>query len=378
MNLEAQFPAIDDLRRHARGRVPHFVWAYLDSGTGAETAVARNRAALDAVTLTPRVLRAVTEPDTGVTLFGHRHPLPFGFAPIGMAGLVWPGAETALAGAAAAAGIPFALSTVAAATPEAVGPAAGAMGWFQLYPPGDAALRDDLLARARRAGFHTLVLTVDVPLPSRRERLLRAGLTNPMRITPRAALDAARRPAWAWATLRAGIPRLRTLEPYAGTQRGSATGHVGYRLRVAPDMAYLAALRAAWEGPLVVKGVLHPDDARAARDAGADAIWVSNHGGRQFDGAPASLTVLPSIRAALGPGVPVLWDGGVESALDILRAVALGADMAMLGRAGLWAVAALGPAGPAWLIELLRRGLTADMAQLGAARLTALPDRRTA
>ncbi len=369
MDLDARFPALTDLRRRARSRVPGFVSEYLDSGTGTDAAVARNRAALDAVTLTPRVLTGTADPDPSAALFGRIHPLPFGFAPVGMAGLVWPGAELALARAAAAAGLPFCLSTVAAATPEEAGPAAGGQGWFQLYPPGDAAIRADLLARARAAGFAVLLLTVDVPAPSRRERLTRARLTNPMRLTPRTLLDAARRPAWAWATLRAGIPRLRTLEPYAGRAGGSATGHIGYRLRVAPDRAMLAALRAAWEGPLVVKGVLHPDDAVLARAAGADAIWVSNHGGRQFDGAPASLTALPAIRAALDPGCPVIWDGGVESALDMLRGLALGADFVMLGRAGLWAVAALGPAGAGHAIALLRAGLRADMAQLGASRL---------
>lgn len=374
MQLDQTHPAIADLARTGRRRIPHFAWEYLDSAVGEEQARTRAEAALDSVRLMPHALRAVTEPDLSARLLGRAHPLPFGFAPVGMSGLVWPGAEEILARLAAREGIPYTLSTVAAATPEQVGPRAGAQGWFQLYPPGDPDIRDDLCRRARTAGFHTLVLTVDVPVASRRERLRRARLSNPMRLTPRTVLDAARRPRWALGQLARGIPRLATLEPYAETaQARGSTEHVGYLLRCAPDLAYLRALRQAWEGPLVVKGVLNANDARAAVEAGADAIWVSNHGGRQFDGGPAPIHELPAIRAALGPEVPVICDSGIRSGLDILRALALGADFAMVGRAVHYGLAAFGPEGAAHAVHVLRAQMTADMCQLGCERIADLP-----
>jgi len=188
-------------------------------------------------------------------------------------------------------------------------------------------------------------------------------------------LDAARRPRWALGQLARGIPSLETLAPYAATStaRGS-TEHVGYLLRCAPDLAYVRALREVWEGDLVVKGILDGEDASAAVEAGADAIWVSNHGGRQFDGGPTPIHQLPKIRAALGPDVPLIYDSGLRSGLDILRALAAGADFAMIGRAVHYGLAAFGATGAAHAVHILREQLKADMGQLGCARLADLPD----
>lgn len=375
MTPEDRYPAIADLAEGARRRLPHFVWEYLDSATGGEQGRSRAEQALDAVTLTPRVLRGAAPVDLGRRIMGRDWARPFGIAPVGMSGLIWPGAEVALARSAARAGLPMTLSTVAAAAPETVGPHLEGRGWFQLYPPGDAAIRADLLARVAAAGFDTLVLTVDVPMASRRERQRRARLSHPMRLTPQILWQAARRPAWALATLRHGRPGFPTLEPYVQRVESlPGTAHVGYLLRTAPDMAYLHRLREEWQGRLVVKGVLDPQDARAALDAGADAIWVSAHGGRQFEGAPAPARQLPLIRAALGPGAKILCDTGVRSGLDILRMLALGADMVMLGRAFHYALGALGPGGADHCIHLLSESLRADLAQLGCATLDDLPD----
>ena len=376
MDLDQSHPALSDLAARARRRLPHFVWEYLDSGTGNDGARDRSVAALDAVTLVPRVLEPPAETDLSVTLMGRTHPLPFGIAPVGMSGLIWPGAEAMLARVAAGLGIPYTLSTVAAATPEAVGPEAGDQGWFQLYPPGDAEIRRDLLRRARESGFHTLVLTADVPIASRRERQRRARLTNPMRMSLPVIAQAAMAPAWALATLRAGIPRLVTLETYANvaTHR-PGTAHIGYLLRTPPDWAYLDALREEWDGKLVVKGVLNAGDARRIMEAGADAVWVSAHGGRQFEAAPAPLDALAAIRAALGPEAPLIYDGGIRSGTDVLRAVAKGADFVMLGRAWHHGLAAFGEAGVAHVAHILSDGLTADMGQLGIGTLAEVRDR---
>tara|TARA_R110002094_G_scaffold3033_4_gene11178 strand:+ start:915 stop:2237 length:1323 start_codon:yes stop_codon:yes gene_type:complete len=374
MDLHATYPALSDLRARARRRIPKFVWEYLDSGTGSEATKARNRTALDGIGMMPSVLDGEFTPDLSTTLFGHPMPLPFGIAPIGMSGLIWPGAEPLLAQAGAAHGIPYTLSTVATQSPEDIAPHLGPQAWFQMYPPRDPDIRTDMLTRARTAGFSTLILTVDVPYASRRERQVRSGLTNPPKLTPRLLTQIATRPAWALATAKRGMPHMRGLDKYANaaTRGLSPTAHVGYLLRTAPDWDYVSWLRDAWDGPFVVKGILRAPDAVRLDQMGVDALWVSNHAGRQFDGAPASIEALPAIRAATA--LPLIFDSGIESGLDILRALALGADFVMLGRAFHFALGALGAKGVDHLIDILARDMAANMGQLGARDLKSLPD----
>jgi L-lactate dehydrogenase (cytochrome) len=372
MNAHAKYPAISDLKSRARSRIPHFVWEYLDSATGVEATQRRNRTALDQVLLNPSILHGEFAPDLSTKLLGRDHPLPIGIAPLGMSGLIWPGAEQMLARMAAREAIPYTLSTVASQLPEDVGPHAGDQGWFQLYPPRDPVIRDDILNRAKGAGFHTLVLTVDVPVASRRERQTRGGLTQPPKLTPRLALQAARCPAWLLGIRQTGMPRLRLMESYSQV-KGSlpSNQHIGYLLRTSPDWDYFKALRDTWDGPLVVKGVGRADDAARLTDEGADAIWVSTHAGRQFDGGPASIETLPAIRAATP--LPVIFDSGIEGGLDVLRALALGADFVMLGRAFHYGLAAMGEPGAAHVLDILRQDMISNMGQLGARCLKDLP-----
>lgn len=376
MDLHARHPALADLKRRARARIPHFVWEYLDSATGAETITARNRAALDAVLFRPAALRGEIKPDLSVNLMGRDYPAPIGIAPLGMSGLIWPEAERLLARHAGSAGIPYTLSTVATRTPEEVADDIGDQGWFQMYPPRDPAMRDDMLARARDSGFHTLVLTVDVPAASRRERQTRGGLVQPPRLTPRLLAQVARCPAWAMGIQATGMPRMRMMDSYADqTKTGPlpSTAHVGYLLRAAPDWDYVRALRTAWQGKLVLKGVMEPEVAAQADAEGVDAIWVSNHAGRQFDGGLASLDALRDVRGATG--LPIIYDSGVEGGLDVMRALALGARFVMMGRPWHYALGALGAAGPAHWHDVLVKDMTSNMAQIGATTLADLPGR---
>ncbi|WP_319826610.1 alpha-hydroxy acid oxidase [Thalassovita sp.] len=374
MDLFQKYPAVSDLKARARRRIPWFVFEYLDSATGTEATQRRNRQMLDEIAMMPSILHGEIKPDLSVTLFDHRHPLPFGVSPVGMSGLFWPNAERLLASEATRHGLPYGLSTVASRTPEDVADCLDGNGWFQVYPPRDAGIRADMLKRARDAGFHVLVLTVDVPVASRRERQTRSGLTSPPRLTPRLLTQVARCPAWALGTARLGMPRMRLIDSYADNVTGlSSTEHVGYLLRTSPDWDYLKALRDGWDGPLVVKGVLDARDVPTLEAAGVDGIWVSNHAGRQFDGAPASIEVLPAIRAATK--LPVIFDSGIEGGLDILRAMALGADFVMMGRAWHFALGALGAKGPAHLVDLLRKDLESNMGQLGARGFTDLAAR---
>ena len=374
MDLHTKFPGLTDLRTRAQRRIPPFVWEYLDSGTGFEATKARNRTALDRIGMVPSVLHGEFTPDLGVDFMGQKFPLPFGIAPVGMSGLMWPGAEAHLARAAAHANVPYSLSTVATQSPEDIAPDLGRHGWFQMYPPRDPEIRRDMLARAKAAGFGTLILTVDVPVASRRERQVRSGLTNPPRLTPRLAVQVATRPAWALGMAQRGMPHMRMLDNYANaaTKGLSPTAHVGYLLRTAPDWDYVDRLRDEWDGTFIVKGILRAEDATRLETQGVDAVWVSNHAGRQFDGAPASIEVLPAIRAATS--LPIVFDSGVETGLDILRALALGANFVMLGRAFHYALGALGARGPDHLIDILRSDLVANMGQLGAHDLRTLPD----
>ncbi len=373
MDRSTRFPAIADLAARARQRIPKFVWEYLDSGTGVEATKARNRSALDRIGLMPSILHGEFEPDLAVSLLGQTFPLPFGIAPVGMSGLIWPNAERLLAKAAAKAGIPYTLSTVATAAPEDLAGSIGDHGWFQMYPPRDEAIRTDMLDRARAAGFSTLVLTVDVPVASRRERQTRSGLTNPPRLRPRLLAQIATCPAWAMGMAQNGMPRMRMLDKYSTGMTGNlpSNAHVGYLLRTSPDWDYVSWLRDAWAGPFVVKGVSRPDDAARLSELGVDAIWVSNHAGRQFDGAPGTAAALPGIRDATE--LPIIFDSGIEGGLDIIRALALGADFVMMGRAWHFALGALGAEGPAHLVDILTKDLQANMGQLGSRTLRDLP-----
>lgn len=365
-----RYPSISDLQRKAKKRIPHVAWEYLDLGTGDEKAIDRNLERMAAALLVPRFMKGELNPDLSTTLFGQTYHAPFGAAPVGLSGLMWPKAETILAGTAARYRIPYCLSTVATQTPETVGAVAGDMGWFQLYPPRDRAIRTDLLNRVKASGFRALVVTADVPLPSRRERALRAGLRMPPRITPGFVWDALIHPSWTFHTMRAGLPRLRSMEKYApATDLGSVAAFVGRSIGGTLSWDYLKEVRDEWPGPLILKGIVHPEDAEKAVAVGVDGIQVSNHGARQFDAAPAAIDSLPVVARAVKGKTAILFDSGVRSGLDIIRALSLGAEFVFLGRAFIYGVSALGRYGGDHVVEILMAEMRADMSQLGYATI---------
>ena len=366
MDLDLSHPSIDDLRKRAQRRIPKFAFEYLDSATGRELGLKVNRAALDAIGFMPSVLCGRTKAELQTTLMGQPYDLPFGVAPVGMSGLMWAGAERMLAKAAVAHNIPFALSSVAVASPEDVAPYIGNNGWFQHYPVNSAELRQKMLPRIKAAGFHTLIITVDVPEESRRERQRRANLTVPPKADLRTLKEMASRPAWCLAHLREGVmPRMRFFDDYVPQRGRESFTHAGALIRGIPDWDYLRELRQEWDGKLVVKGVLRPEDAVRMVAEGVDCIWVSNHSGRQFEAGPAVIDQLPKIREAVGPDVPLIYDSGINWGLDIMRARALGADFIMIGRAFQYAVAAFGSKGIDHLVHILKSDITANMSQLG-------------
>lgn len=373
--LLMKYPAIEDLAHRAKQRIPHVAWEYLVTGTGREELLHQNTAAFEGITLTPQFCKGQLNPDISKRLFNQTYHAPFGIAPIGLTGLMWPRAEIILASTAAKYNIPFTLSTMATETPETVGPYAGEVGWFQLYPPREKELRKILLDRAWNNGFKTLMITADVPTPSRRERTKRAGLAMPPKITPSFIWQGITHPAWSLATLRNGLPALRTVESYAEFNTMMSVGEfVEGQMGGNLSWEYCREVRDEWAGPIVIKGLLHPKDAETALQIGLDGIVVSNHGARQFDGAPTSLEALPAIVQQVKGKIPVMLDSGVRSGLDILRALSLGADFVFLGRAFLYGVAALGKDGGDLVMEILLGDLKNNMIQLGIETLGELPN----
>jgi L-lactate dehydrogenase (cytochrome) len=374
-DLHRRFPSVIDMEAAAERRMPRFVHDYLVGGLGRETSVRRNVAALDTVELMPRYLSVSPLPDMSVCLFGKRFDAPFGVAPLGLAGLLWPGCEVPLARAARAHNLAHVLSTFANRSMETIGPIAGDNGWFQFYPPYDPAMEADMIGRAERAGYKTLVLTVDIPAPTRRERNIRNGMSVPPILDMRTMFQIATHPHWARHVLRQGIPDFENLSPYypkGSSLKQSAdfvgrvmTGHVGAdRVR---------RIRDAWKGKLLIKGVLDVSEAQAYLTLGADGLIVSNHGGRQLDAAPTAISVLPTIRRKLGSSVLIMADGGIRSGLDIARMLALGADFVLIGRPFVFASAAMGAAGGDHLMTILKAELSSTMAQLGCRTIGDLP-----
>ncbi|MEZ5870240.1 MAG: alpha-hydroxy acid oxidase [Nitratireductor sp.] len=361
------YPSVGDLEARAKQRIPHFAWEYLASGTGIETGVARNRAAIDAVVFAPRLMRGNVNPDVTTKLFGRSYAAPFGIAPVGLSGLMWPGAERILARTARDANIPYCLSTVACETPETIGAICGGNGWFQLYTITDKEIEADIVRRAGDSGFSTLVVTVDVPENSTRERQRKAGMRGEAKMTPARIAQILARPHWALETAKHGAPGFPMLARYGkGETLATISKFLGNQRLGEIDVAHLAKLRELWKGPLVVKGIMHPDDAETAIQTGADGIVVSNHGARQIDGTPASIEVLPAIARRVNGRASILFDSGVRTGLDVMRALALGADFVLCGRAFLFGVAALGQSGGDVVAKILKDDIVNNMHQIGA------------
>ncbi|ADZ71590.1 alpha-hydroxy acid oxidase [Polymorphum gilvum] len=360
--------SLEHMRRRARRRIPRVAFDYLDGGAGDEAGVRENRAAFDRLRFLPRALRNVDAVDPSATLFGRRWALPFGIAPIGLGNLVWPGADAMVCRAARDAGLPYTLSTAGTTAIETIRGLAPETSWFQLYVAREQTIAEDLIARAE--GCEVLFVTVDVPAPARRPRDIANGLSLPLKPSLRMAADIACHPRWTAAMLRAGQPRFANIERYApgATNAQALAAFMASQSSGRVDWAYLDWLRGRWLGRLVVKGLLAPEDVCRARDAGADAVVVSNHGGRQLEASVASLTMLPEIRRAVGPDFPLLLDSGVRSGADVVKALVAGADFVLIGRAAMYAVAAAGEAGVRDLVRLFEAEIRSVMAQLGVTR----------
>ena len=368
--LRRLYPHFGAMQARAKRRVPRFAYDYAANGVGEGSPnVGHSRHAMDAVRILPRYGVDVSRIDTRTELFGQDYAMPVGVSPMGNPGVVWPGTGDILARAAQKAGIPYIGSTVANESIEHFGRIAPDVYWFQLYPApaNDHALSFDMARRAEAVGARALVITLDVPCRPKRVGDVANGLEVPFRWRARTLRDIALSPSWAIETLRRGRPAFETLRAYV-PERSSIFDIAAFgqkELGQAMTWDWIARMRDAWPHALVVKGIMHPDDAERAVEIGCDGVLVSNHGGRQFDAAPAPIEVLPLIAERIRGRAKVLYDGSIRSGLDVLRALACGADFAFAARAFLWSVAAIGEAGGDHATASLREELRSNMGQAG-------------
>jgi isopentenyl diphosphate isomerase/L-lactate dehydrogenase-like FMN-dependent dehydrogenase len=361
---------IADLRERARRRLPRGIWEYAERGTEDEAGMARNRAAFERVTFRPRVLRGVQAVNTATEIFGKPSALPLALAPTGAAGLLWHEGDFALARAAAAAGVPFTISSASTMDVDQIAAAGGRL-WFQLYYWEDRSLSHVVVDRARDVGCEALFITLDMPVPPNREYIHRSGFGTPFSLNGRNFLDVVSHPRWLTGVMGryafgGGIPTQANLPDKlrARITKGAAPGALFKQDDL--DWDAVAELRGRWPGKLVLKGILHPQDAERALALGADGIVVSNHGGRALDSSMATIDALPDIVSAVGGRMTILLDSGVRRGSDVIKAVALGADAVLVGRAPLYGLAAAGEAGVSRALELIKTETARTMAMLGA------------
>ena len=368
---------IEDLREIARRRVPKGMFEFVDRGAEDEVALRNNRSAFERIRLKPRALVDVSLRSQEITLFGKPQKMPIAIAPTGSAGLMWHDGEIALARAAAAAGIPFTLATGSMTAMEAIAAQAGGRLWFQLYMWPDRSLSHKLVERASTAGFEALVVTVDGAVSGNREYNLRNGFTIPFTFTRRNVSDVLMHPEWLLGVLAryvftTGMPRY---ENYPSEFKHRITAQPmgkGMLLNDSLNWDDLRVLRRMWPRTLIVKGILHPQDARLAADCGADGIVVSNHGGRNLDSSMAPIEVLPEIVDAVGKRITVIVDSGFRRGSDVVKALALGARAVLIGRPTLYGTAAGGEAGAARAIAIFREEIDRMLALLGCPGIAAL------
>lgn len=368
-SMDRRFPGIPAMRRATRRRIPHFAWEYLNGGIGRDLGKRHNRNALDRVKLMPRYLGGERlQVETSVSVLGQDFSAPFGVAPIGLGGLMWPKAAEYLAEHAAKRNIPFCLSTFATTTPGVIAEIAGKNAWFQLYEPNDPEIREDVIRSAEKAGFETMLLTVDIPSMTRREREIAVGLALPPDVNIINVAQMMVKPRWCAATLNCGIPRFKVFKDHvAPTMNNTEEAFFLTKLvRGHRTLDQLKALRDRWPGKLLIKGLLAREDVARAREIGYDGVVVSNHGGRQLESALSAVEVLPRLRKEF-PDYTLLADSGVRCGADIAKMIALGANMVLCGRAMMYGVCAAGKPGAAHVMSVLQQELEHTLGQLGVA-----------
>lgn len=375
IKYDPRFPSIESLRSRARKKIPGFAFDYLDGGCNEEVNLKKNTEEIRTIELLPQYLRTYGGSYLQTELFGHLYDAPFGIAPVGLQGLIWPDSPRILAKAAFDHNIPFILSTVSTASIEEISDVTEGRAWFQLYHPAENSLRDKLIKRAGDAGCPVLVVLADVPTFGYRNKEIKNGLAMPPRMTFKNVVQIAGRPGWAIRTLMHGQPAFKTMKPY--TPAGMNMHHLGLFMNKTfngrLNEERVKPIRDMWKGKLVLKGVASAEDAEKAVQLGFDGIIVSNHGGRQLDAGPSSIAVLQDIALAYRSKIKVMMDSGLRSGPDIARAIAVGSEFTFLGRSFMYGVAALGKRGGNHTISILKRQLQQVLEQLCCSGVEDLP-----
>ena len=347
---------IAGLRRMAKRQLPRMVFDFIDGGAEDEITLQRNTSAFANIQLLPRMLRATPHRDQRTRLFDSELTLPVIVPPTGLSGMLWPYGELEVARACAAAGTLMCVSHGSTCSLEEIADASDAPKWFQVFPYKDRNMTGSLAERAKSAGYQALILTVDCQVHGQRERDLANGFSVPPQVTLKNGIDTALRVGWLWRMRQTPKLSFKNYEPYYDNASIMSLGaYMASIVDPAIDWDYVRWLRGLWDGPLLLKGILHPDDARQALESGVDGLFVSNHGGRQLDGAPAPIETLSAVAEAVGDRAVLLLDGGIRRGSDVVKTLALGADAVAIGRPQLWGLAAAGQVGVEWAIEVLRR-----------------------
>ena len=361
-----RYPSVEDLRRRSKSRLPKFAFEYLDGGCNEDVNLVRNTKEIRDIQLVPRYLKSFTKSELKTELFGHVYDAPFGIAPVGLQGLIWPNSPNILAKAAFEHNIPFILSTVSTTSIEEICNITEGKAWFQLYNPSKEEHLKDLLSRAWSSGCRTLVLLCDVPSFGFRPRDIRNGLSMPPRMTSSNIWQILTHPKWSIQTLKHGKPNFETIKPYMpGSLNMRQLGKfMDEMFSGRLDKEKISKVRDLWKGNLVLKGVASMDDTQAAISTGLDGIIVSNHGGRQLDAAESSINSMIRIKERFDDKITIMMDSGIRSGPDIARCIAEGADFSFLGRSFMYAVGALGRNGGNHIIHLLKAQLAQVLDQL--------------
>lgn len=370
MNYDTRYPSVADLKLRAKKRIPNFAYDYVDGGIDQEDGKLRNRQDWHKVLLTPRYLKDVSHADLTTRIFDKEYAMPFGVPPVGLGNMMWPGAEIALATAAQKANIPYVLSTLSTTDLDEIAQAAPDVCWFQLYVPQKVEVMKDILERVKAAGYHALMVTLDIPVGAKRNRELKNGLKLPFDFTPNIIWQSMIHPVWALNTLKNGRPDFVNVLRYKETPSQGLGEFITQLNMQGVTRERIELIRKLWDGPLILKGVQHEPDMKAAVDIGIDGVVISNHGGRQLDAAPSSVQSLQQLADYGNDKMTIMIDSGIRTGLDVVRAKALGAQMCFSGRSFFWGMGGMGTDGANQVVEIYRDEIDRTLKQIGCEKFS--------
>lgn len=374
--MRNSYPSIEDLKTKARSRLPSFIYEFLDGGIDHEICKLSNRKHFDDLKITPRYLTDVSDINIETRVFGKRYSTPIGISPVGLGNMIWPGAEGILARAAQERNIPYIFSSYGTSSLEEISDIAPDVCWYQMYVPANYDTLTDLINRVSDSGFHVLVVTVDNPAGAKRNREIKSNLRFPIRPTPDLLREMALNPSWSLETIRHGLPNLNNLKKY-NTDNQNLHDFISNYMAKGVTKDHISTIRNLWNGPLVLKGCQHIDDISCAIGLGVDGFIISNHGGRQFDAAPSTISSLLNLAPTFEQKTTLMIDSGIRSGLDVVKSGIGGAEMAFSGRSFYWGVSALGAYGGNHVIELFRSEIEMAFRQIGCRSFSGLNSYRT-